>query len=79
MREELTYEPHPGTSLSTTDLDGLVRGDLDRFLDALDDVVQTPWGPFELLRGPVEEIAVSNRSVQPRRFDVNHWIRQIMS
>jgi hypothetical protein len=60
----------PGTTRSTTDLDGLVRGDIDTYLDALDEVLQRPWGACQMRRGPVEIIDVPNRLVKPRRFDV---------
>lgn len=60
----------PGLSRSTTDLDGLVRGDLDEFIVKLDIVLARPWGPCTLRRGPVETIEVPNRVVKPRRFDI---------
>jgi hypothetical protein len=59
----------PG-SRATSDLDGLVKGDIERFLDVLDDVLERPWGPLVLKRGPVEVINVPNRVAKPRRFDV---------
>ena len=60
----------PRFSRATTDLDGLVRGDLDRFIAELDQVFARPWGPCTLLRDPVETINVPGRLVKPRRFDV---------
>ena len=60
----------PRLSRATTDLDGLVRGDLDRFVEVLDVVLARPWGPCVLRRNPVEVIQVPNRLVNPRRFDV---------
>lgn len=60
----------PRLSRATTDLDGLVRGDLDRFVEVLDVVLARPWGPCGLRRNPVEVIQVPNRLVKPRRFDV---------
>lgn len=33
-------------SRATRDIDGLVRGDLSRFLVTLDDVIKQPWGHF---------------------------------
>ncbi|MGF3056928.1 nucleotidyl transferase AbiEii/AbiGii toxin family protein [Microbacterium sp. YY-01] len=35
----------PQLSRATTDLDGLIRGDIDRFLAVLDEVLDRPWGP----------------------------------
>lgn len=60
----------PGMSRTTKDIDGLVRGDLDQFLDELDKVLAEPWGPLTLVRGQVETIEVPNRIVNPGRFDI---------
>lgn len=60
----------PGMSRTTSDIDGLVRGDLDAFLTELDLVLGEPWGPLTLVRGEVETIAVPHRLVNPCRFDV---------
>lgn len=60
----------PGITRATTDLDGLVRGDVDAYLDKLDDVLQRPWGVCQLRRGEVEMINVPNRLIKPRRFVV---------
>lgn len=60
----------PRFSRATTDLDGLIRGDLDRFIEALDDALARPWGPLMLRRNPTEVIRVPNRVAAPRRFDV---------
>ncbi|MDR1264672.1 MAG: nucleotidyl transferase AbiEii/AbiGii toxin family protein [Propionibacteriaceae bacterium] len=59
----------PG-SRATTDLDGLVRGDMETLLGGLDEVLQRPWGPLRFRRDPVEVINVPNKIVKPRRFDV---------
>lgn len=59
-----------GMSRTTKDIDGLVRGDLDRFLAELDKVLEEPWGPLTLVRGEVEVIDVPNRIIKPRRFDI---------
>ena len=60
----------PGISRATQDVDGLIRGNVDQFLRALDDVLGEPWGPLTLVRGEVETIEVPHRLVNPRRFDV---------
>lgn len=53
---------------ATSDLDGLVRGDLDDFLNALDVALEEPWGPLTLARSEVEVIATPTRVIQPRRL-----------
>ncbi|MCW2628722.1 nucleotidyl transferase AbiEii/AbiGii toxin family protein [Mycobacterium sp.] len=60
----------PGMSRTTQDIDGLVRGDIDRFLAELDGTLGQPWGPLMLVRGEVETIDVPHKLVKPRRFDM---------
>jgi len=60
----------PGTLRTTKDVDGLVRGDLDVFLAALEDVLSEPWGPLTLRRGPIEIVDVPTKVIKPRRFDI---------
>lgn len=60
----------PGMSRTTQDIDGLVRGDIDRFLTELDKALAEPWGTLTLVRGEVEMIEVPHRIVKPRRFDI---------
>jgi len=60
----------PQLSRATTDLDGLVRGDIDEFIEVLDEVLALPWGPLRLRREQIEVIDVPYRLVKPRRFDV---------
>lgn len=60
----------PGMSRTTQDIDGLIRGDVDSFLDQLDRALGEPWGPLTLVRGEVEIIHVPHRLVEPRRFDI---------
>ena len=59
----------------TKDVDGLVRGDLDAFLEALDEALRLPWGPLTLTRTEPEVIAAPARVVKPRRFDVRVSLR----
>lgn len=59
-----------GMSRTTQDIDGLVRGDIDRFLAELDATLGEPWGPLTLVRGEVETIDIPHRLVKPRRFDM---------
>ncbi|MDR1512580.1 MAG: nucleotidyl transferase AbiEii/AbiGii toxin family protein [Propionibacteriaceae bacterium] len=65
------------TSRTTKDVDGLVRGDLDVFLKALETVLAEPWGPLTLRRGPVEVINVPTKILKPRRFDVIMELRGV--
>ncbi|GAA1820745.1 nucleotidyl transferase AbiEii/AbiGii toxin family protein [Agromyces neolithicus] len=67
----------PGMSRTTQDIDGLVRGDLDRFLARLDESLGEPWGPLTLVRGEVELIDVPQRLVKPRRFDITVQLKGI--
>ncbi|WP_277211156.1 nucleotidyl transferase AbiEii/AbiGii toxin family protein [Isoptericola croceus] len=55
---------------ATSDLDGLVRGDIDEFIATLDDALEEPWGPLTLTRSEVEVIATPTRLLQPRRVRV---------
>lgn len=58
------------TARTTKDVDGLIRGDMDTFLLALETVLDEPWGPLTLRRGEVEVIDVPTKIVKPRRFDI---------
>jgi hypothetical protein len=60
----------PGMSRTTQDIDGLIRGDIDRFLTELDTTLGEPWGPLTLVRGEAEIIDVPHKPVKPRRFDM---------
>ncbi|MFC7619093.1 nucleotidyl transferase AbiEii/AbiGii toxin family protein [Microlunatus sp. GCM10028923] len=53
---------------ATSDLDGLVRGDIDEFLAVLDETLVDPWGPLVLTRSEVEVIATPARVIKPRRL-----------
>ncbi len=58
------------TARTTKDVDGLVRGDLDAFLIALEGALAEPWGPLTLRRDEVEDVDVPTRAIKPRRFDI---------
>lgn len=58
------------TARATKDVDGLVRGDIEQFLGALEAALAEPWGPVTLYRGEVEIVNVPTRVVKPRRFDI---------
>jgi len=58
------------TARTTKDVDGLIRGDLDAFLLALEDALAEPWGPLTLRRGEVEVVNVPTKLIKPRRFDI---------
>lgn len=63
---------------STKDVDGIVRGDIDGFLDALDRSLREPWGPLRLSRTESEVIQMPTRVLRPRRFDVKVSLRGVV-
>lgn len=60
-----------GEGRSTSDVDGIIRGDLDDFMEALDVALSLPWAPFTLTRTPVETFSVPDKLTNPRRFHVH--------
>lgn len=58
------------TARPTKDVDGLIRGDLDEFLLALEDALDQPWGPLTLRRSEVEIVNAPTKIIKPRRFDI---------
>ena len=58
------------TARTTKDVDGLVRGDLDDFVLALEKALAEPWGPLTFRRGEVEVVNVPGMINKPRRFDI---------
>jgi hypothetical protein len=58
------------TARTTKDVDGLVRGDMDAFLLALEDALAEPWGPLTLRRGEVEVVNVPTKIIKPRRSGI---------
>lgn len=60
----------PATARTTKDVDGLIRGDLDQFILALDEALDEPWGPLTLRRGEVEVVNVPTKIIKSRRFDI---------
>jgi len=63
---------------STKDVDGIVRGDIDAFLDALDRSLREPWGPLTLSRTEPEVMRTPTRVLRPRRFDVKVALRGVV-
>ncbi|WP_426626111.1 nucleotidyl transferase AbiEii/AbiGii toxin family protein [Leifsonia sp. McL0607] len=63
------------TSRSTKDVDAMFRGEVDAFVQKLDEAFAEPWGPFTLSRSEIETINVPVRRVKPRRFAVRLEIR----
>ena len=63
---------------STKDVDGIVRGDIDGFLDALDRSLREAWGPLRLSRTETEVIQTPTRVLRPRRFDVKVSLRGVV-
>ena len=57
-------------SRSTRDLDGIIRGDIEEFLEALDKSLETNWGPISFARSPIESIYTPSKIIKPRRFDL---------
>lgn len=55
---------------ATKDLDGIVRGDIEDFIDAFDETLGEDWGPISFQRSEVEVIRTPAKSVKPRRFDL---------
>lgn len=60
---------------ATSDVDGLVRGDLDRFIEELDVVMTKEWGPLTMTRSEIEAINAPTRVQKPRRFQVHVALR----
>lgn len=58
------------TARTTKDVDGLIRGNIEDFISALDDALDDPWGPLTLRRGEVEIVNVPTKIIKPRRFDI---------
>lgn len=67
-----TYLQHrlSWTGRPTKDIDGMVRGDIEEFLSALDDALRQPWGPLTLSRDRFTVINTPAKLIKPRRFDV---------
>ena len=65
LQHRLSWSGRP-----TKDIDGMVRGDIDEFLAALDDALRMPWGPLALTRDAIEVINAPGKIIKPRRFDV---------
>lgn len=55
---------------ATKDLDGIVTGDIEDFLSALDADLAQPWGPISFSRTAAEIIPVASRMVKPKRFEM---------
>jgi len=56
---------------STRDLDGLVRGDIDTFFAATNELMREPWGSITFMLGEVELIETPNKITKPRRFEIS--------
>jgi len=70
----LQYRLGLGTR-ATTDVDGLVRGDIDDFLEGVDALLREPWGGLALSRTEFEFINVPGKVNKPRRFNVKLQVR----
>lgn len=58
------------TARATKDIDAMFRGEIDDFVEKLDEAIREPWGPFTLRRTEIETIEAPARRVKPRRFNV---------
>ncbi|MDR3307576.1 MAG: nucleotidyl transferase AbiEii/AbiGii toxin family protein [Coriobacteriales bacterium] len=64
-----------GIARATRDLDGMVRGDIEGYLEVLDDVFKEQWGPLQLHRGEVEVIETPAKIIKPRAFMVSIMLK----
>lgn len=55
---------------ATKDLDGIVSGDIDDFLRALDEALSDDWGPISFARTEAEAMRVPSRIAKPKRFEM---------
>lgn len=56
---------------ATQDLDGMVRGDLEDFVEKMDEVfLDKRWGPFQFRRSEIEPIRVPGKAALPLKFEV---------
>lgn len=62
---------------ATKDVDGLIRGDIESFLDTLDQNLGLDWGPLTLRRSEIEVISVPSKIIKPRRFTITLGLRGI--
>ena len=62
-------------SRATKDLDGIVRDDIDDFLNHLDEKLEESWGVIEFERSDIELIEVPNKIIKPRRFELSLLLR----
>ncbi|NHM14736.1 nucleotidyl transferase AbiEii/AbiGii toxin family protein [Xiamenia xianingshaonis] len=60
---------------ATKDLDGMIRGDIDDFMEAFDSSLGEDWGPVSFQRSEVEVIRTPVKVVKPRRFNLFLIIR----
>ncbi len=60
---------------ATKDLDGMIKGDIDDFMDAFDSSLDEDWGPVSFQRSEVEVIRTPAKAVKPRRFDLHLVIK----
>jgi hypothetical protein len=62
---------------ATKDVDGLVRGDIETFIAALDAILAEPWGVIGFQRSEIEVIATPAKIIQPRRFQLLLTLRGV--
>lgn len=64
-------------SRTTQDIDGLIRGSLDSFMEDLDKALRLPWGPFTFERSEIHMISVPQRHEPPWRFSISVMLNGI--
>jgi hypothetical protein len=62
-------------SRATKDVDGLIRGDIDEFLDKTRRVFENDWGPISFEVSGAELIETPAKVIKPRRFEVSLKLR----
>jgi hypothetical protein len=62
---------------ATKDVDGLVSGDFDAFITALDTIFAEPWGVIGFKRSEIEIIETPAKIVKPRRFQLTLTLRGV--
>lgn len=60
---------------ATKDVDGIVRGSIDSFIQVLDAQLRGQWGAIDFARSEVEEIRVPSKTINPRCFYIKLSLR----
>lgn len=60
---------------ATGDIDGIINGDIDNFINLLDAELQINWGTLAFSRTEIETINTPAKIIKPRRFEIVLSIR----